>query len=201
MFSCAASADTQTLPQGPLVELSFYDGEKQLDSGHAWTIEAGELVCSGKPRGYLILAENVSDYTLTLEWKWDSETGGNSGVLLHALPATSGFRTWPSSIEVQLQHGMAGDIYAIGQLPGFVGEGSMFVAPGVPVTRLDRKETADKPVGEWNTLEVIAQGAEMTVIVNGQTVNQISKVEPSKGAIALQSEGAPVRFRNIQLKQ
>ncbi len=194
-------AATTTLPDKPIADLAFYDGETALNGADAWKVEGDELVCSGAPRGYLVLTEDIGDYTLSFEWKWDNEEGGNSGVLLHALPATSGFRTWPSSVEVQLQHGMAGDFYAIGQLPGFVGEGSMFVAPGVPVTRLDRKQTNEKPIGEWNAMELRAEGDVITVIVNGETVNEITKVKPAKGAIALQSEGSPIRFRKIELKQ
>ncbi len=164
-------------------------------------MEGEELVCSGAPRGYLVIAENVSDFTLSLEWKWEGVEGGNSGILVHALPGSSGFRTWPSSIEIQLQHGMAGDIYAIGQLPGFSGSGSVFVAPGVPVTRLDRKTTVDKEVGDWNSIKITSQSGELTVVVNGETVNHITHVHPSQGAIALQSEDTPIRFRNIVLDQ
>jgi len=197
----SALAKTQNLPTEPISKLAFYDGEKVLTSTDAWSMQGEDLVCSGDPRGYLILAEDVSDYTLTLDWKWDNDAGGNSGVLIHAVPATSGFRTWPSSIEVQLQKDMAGDIYAIGNMPGFTGQGGVFVAPGVPVTRLDRITTADNPVGDWNTLEIVASGETVTVKVNDQLVSEISRVKPNQGAIALQSEGAPIRFRNIQLKQ
>ncbi|MFB9900025.1 3-keto-disaccharide hydrolase [Cerasicoccus arenae] len=193
------TAASTTLPHHPVHTHAFYDGETPLKAADAWTLEEGELSCDGEPRGYLVLAENESDYTLTFEWKWESEKGGNGGILIHALPATSGFRTWPSCIEIQLQSGMAGDIYAIGQLPGFVGEGPMFVAPGVAVVRLDRKADGEKPIGEWNTMEIIASGDELTVKVNGQLVNHITKVNPQQGAIALQSDGSPIRFRNIEL--
>lgn len=193
-------AYAQILPQKPVAELAFFDGETPLNSSDAWSLDGEELVCTGKPRGYLVIADDVADFTLSLEWKWDNAEGGNSGVLIHALPGTSGFRTWASSIEVQLQKEMAGDIYAIGQLPGFVGEGSIFVAPGVPVVRLDRQATNEKPVGEWNQMEIICHGDEVTILVNGETVNAIKQVKPNRGAIALQSEGAPIRFRNIKLE-
>lgn len=201
LCSSALEGKAVLLPEGNVKDLAFYDGEKALDSTGTWEFQNGELVCSGSPRGYLILAEAVSDYTLSFEWKWDGDEGGNSGVLVHAVPASSGFRTWPSSIEVQLQSQMAGDIYAIGQLPGFTGEGSVFVAPGVPVTRLDRQTTAENPIGEWNKMEIVASGATLVVKVNGQLVNEIARVKPSAGAIALQSEGAPIRFRKLVLEQ
>lgn len=201
VFPSFSNAEPKPLLHGPISDLAFYDGEQRLDATEAWSAENGELICQGAPRGYLVVAEDIGDYTLTFEWKWDNEEGGNSGVLIHALPGTSGFRTWASSIEVQLQKDMAGDIYAIGQLPGFTGEGAIFVAPGVPVVRLDRKTTAEKAIGEWNKMEIIAQGATVVVKVNDQIVNEIASVKPSRGAIALQSEGAPIRFRNLMLDQ
>jgi hypothetical protein len=39
------------------------------------------------------------------------------------------------------------------------------------------------------------------VKVNGVLVNHATKVSQTKGAIALQSEGTPIEFRNIKLRK
>lgn len=48
-------------------------------------------------------------------------------------------------------------------------------------------------------MEIICQGDEIKVHVNGDLVNHATICSVTRGAIALQSEGAPVHFRNITL--
>ena len=62
----------------------------------------------------------------------------------------------------------------------------------------DRIGNFEKPVGEWNTAEVVCQGNSITVYINGQLQNQATS-ETSEGYIALQSEGGPIEFRNVYL--
>jgi Domain of Unknown Function (DUF1080) len=57
----------------------------------------------------------------------------------------------------------------------------------------------EKPVGEWNRQEVIADGATLTNIVNGVVVNKGYHVYPTAGKIQIQSEGAEIYFRRIEL--
>lgn len=195
------SVSAQTELGRNLAELKFYDGETLLTATDAWSTSTDGLNCQGTPKGYLMLEELASNYELSLEWRWETDEGGNSGLLLHAVEGTSGFRTWPSSIEVQLKKGMAGDIYAIGQLVGFRGEGSVFVVPGVPVVRMDRRSDAEQSPTEWNRLRVIARDDTISVYINGELVNEVFGVKPKFGGIALQSEGAPIQFRHINLKE
>ena len=62
------------------------------------------------------------------------------------------------------------------------------------------KDDVEKPVGEWNTLEVIADGDTLTNILNGKVVNKGTKCSYTKGKILFQSEGAEVFFRRIDLQ-
>jgi hypothetical protein len=64
---------------------------------------------------------------------------------------------------------------------------------------LQKGPSAERPLGEWNTLEVVAQGDTLTVWVNGQEVNRMTGVVPAAGMIALQAEGTPVDFRHVKL--
>jgi hypothetical protein len=61
------------------------------------------------------------------------------------------------------------------------------------------KRDVEKPVGEWNRLECIADGAALTVILNGVTVNRAVVARPSKGRIQIQSEGAEIFVRRVDL--
>jgi len=62
------------------------------------------------------------------------------------------------------------------------------------------KDDVEKPVGEWNTLECICNGDNLTYILNGKVVNQGTKSSHTKGKILFQSEGAEVFFRKIDVK-
>jgi len=61
------------------------------------------------------------------------------------------------------------------------------------------KRDVEKPVGQWNRLECIVDGVTITVILNGVTVNRCVDVRPRKGRIQVQSEGAEIFFRRIDL--
>ena len=63
------------------------------------------------------------------------------------------------------------------------------------------KKTADaeKQAGEWNRVEVLAQGDRYTVWMNGQQINEVTGVEIAAGALGLQSEGGEIHFRTVTL--
>ncbi|MVZ63910.1 3-keto-disaccharide hydrolase [Sphingobacterium humi] len=58
---------------------------------------------------------------------------------------------------------------------------------------------ADKPVGEWNKLECVVHGDIIDIYVNGKLVNQAINVRPSKGKIQVQSEGAEMFVRRLDM--
>lgn len=161
-----------------------------------WSVRDGVLVCKGRPAGYLITKKNdFENYELTLEWRWP-EKGGNNGVLVHVTnPGELG--VWPKSLEVQLASGDAGDFWVIGTT----------IEIDNPEGRIDgrrHKNLSDgdeKPLGQWNKMKIICRGDEVLVYVNGKLVNHAKQVSQTKGAIALQSEGTPIEFRNIRLKK
>lgn len=61
------------------------------------------------------------------------------------------------------------------------------------------KNEVEKPVGEWNTLECIADGDKLIFILNGIVVNEATNVKPQSGKIQIQSEAAEIFFRKIEL--
>ncbi|MBN1790087.1 MAG: DUF1080 domain-containing protein [Bacteroidales bacterium] len=57
----------------------------------------------------------------------------------------------------------------------------------------------ENPVGKWNRIECIAKGKEILIYLNGILVNQAFDVQPQKGRIQIQSEGAEIFFRRISI--
>ena len=57
----------------------------------------------------------------------------------------------------------------------------------------------EKPMGEWNRMECIANDGELTVVLNGTVVNHAFNVEPRNGRIQIQAEGAEILFRLVDI--
>jgi hypothetical protein len=160
-----------------------------------WTVEDGILICKGRPTGYLRTVKEYENYKLQVEWRWPEGTkGGNNGVLIHTTTPNA-LGQWPKSLEVQLAFGNAGDFWVIGttlDLPNPEGRIN-------GRRHLNLTDNSEKPAGQWNQMEIIAKGNEVTVHVNGDLVNRATNLSQSKGAISLQSEGALVHFRSVVL--
>jgi hypothetical protein len=62
------------------------------------------------------------------------------------------------------------------------------------------KNDVERAVGEWNRLECFAKGDNLTFFLNGQLVNRAENVLPHKGRIQIQSEGAEIFFRRVDLE-
>jgi len=182
----------------------FFDQSEAIETTAAWRVEDGILECSGEPRGYLVLPGGErEDFKLSFQWRWAPGTeGGNSGVLLYVIPTQPGLNQWAQSLEVQLMTEKAGDFWVIGKNVGFQTDLGVLKPFGVPVLRVPRlPEVSEKPLGEWNDIRIVSQGGNVTVEINGAVANHISNVKPQRGLVALQSEGAPIHFRNINLDE
>lgn len=57
----------------------------------------------------------------------------------------------------------------------------------------------ERPIGEWNKVDLYCTGGDVVVYFNGKLVNRGFDVKPRHGRIQLQSEGCPVEFRKIRL--
>jgi hypothetical protein len=55
--------------------------------------------------------------------------------------------------------------------------------------------------GEWNTYVVVCVDGVIKLSVNGKFVNGISQASQKKGYICLESEGAPIHFRNLKITE
>ena len=169
-------------------------------------LEEGVLRITGKPAGYLETRRWYRDYVLQLEWRWPDEPG-NSGVLVHnTVPQM--FFGWPRSLEVQLQAGHAGDFWKIGdEVHVKVENAARRVRPEVPGKlhqhrRIPRLAglNIERPLGSWNSMRIRCANREIVVDVNGVEVQRGCDLTVTEGAIALQSEGAPIEFRAARLR-
>jgi len=164
---------------------------KGMKPEEVWTVRDGVLICKGTPGGYIRTQKDYTNYVLTLEWRFDPAKGaGNSGVLLRTVGED---KVWPKSVEAQLHSGNAGDFWNIGEF-------QMTTDPARTNGRNTKKtHGAERPLGEWNEYEIIVNGGEVILKVNGEELNRATNVAVTPGKICLQSEGAEIHFRNIRL--
>lgn len=184
----------------------FYTSNDATKVEDVWSVDEGVLKCAGKPAGYLQTKRWYKDYELELQWRWPGERGGNSGVLVHTTTPLI-FYGWPKSMEVQLQSGSAGDFWVIckGVDVRVEDEANRRPKPKAGdqhshrrIRRLEGKH--EKPVGEWNTMKIISRGPDIKVFVNDELVNHGTEMTVTEGAIALQSEGTSIEFKDIRIK-
>jgi hypothetical protein len=58
----------------------------------------------------------------------------------------------------------------------------------------------EKTAGEWNRMEVISEGDSITCLLNGVLTNVGTRSSLKAGKILLQSEGAEIYFRKIEIR-
>jgi hypothetical protein len=122
--------------------------------------------------------------------KDDAKFGGNSGCLVHihdpGTPAVGG--VWPQCVEVQGMNRDHGRLLFLKTK----GEGQW---------DKEAKDKATRPVGEWNTTEIVCQAdGSITCKINGTPVSS-GKSALTEGMIGFQSEGAEIHFRAIKIKE
>jgi hypothetical protein len=169
----------------------MYLEDTGVDPKSVWQVRDGAVWCSGVPTGCLRTTKQYSDYRLALEWRW-LEKPSNSGVLLRMGGEE---KIWPPCMEAQLMHQRAGDIVGMGyDFNESKTEKAEFISYAPRMNDSNEKEP-----GGWNTYEILCQGDTIELKVNGLLQNKATGVNVRQGYIGLQSEGAPIMFRNIQL--
>ena len=166
------------------------DGSMKLED--VWKVDGGKIHCSGVPNGYLRTTADYKDFVLTLEWRWVDKPG-NSGVLLRV---TGPEKIWPKTIEAQLLSGDAGDFWL---MDGATLDTDPSRKDPKAANHRIKMKAAEKPAGEWNVYEITMDGGWVLLKINGVVVNEGTGADEVAGKIALQSEGAPIEFRNIRL--
>lgn len=173
---------------------TFVDPNKDVSPDEIWSIEDGVIHCRGQVNGYLLTEKEYDNYVLRLQWKW-GEKPGNSGVFVHVVGED---KIWPKGVEAQLMSGRAGDFWLVDGAKLTIDEDRR--DPKTERHFFRTKDDVEKPVGQWNQYEITCDGDEIRLVVNGHEVNTGTNSELKRGRILLQSEGAEVFFRNIELE-
>lgn len=165
-----------------------------------WLIRDGMVICKGAPMGYVRTEQDFRNFVLKLEWRRPKDKKpGPGGVLVRM---TGEDKIWPKSLEAQLNAGAAGDFWGLDgyQLSGPEDRSSSLEHPQFgKLTNVKKIKDAEKPPGEWNHYEIIADGDVVTLLVNGQEVNRATGCDVVPGKICLTAEGEEIHFRNVRL--
>lgn len=159
-----------------------------------WLAVHDAIVCFGKPKGYLYSKEKFADFTLRLELRFAPATteaaaknfNPNTGVMLFI---NEPHKQWPKSLEVQ---GRFADLATIKENGG--------AAKMDVVDDATARESARKPVGEWNALEISSKAGALTSLLNGTKVCESQPSDVTSGMIGLQSEDFEVHFRRLRIR-
>jgi hypothetical protein len=173
--------------------------DKQADLLKDWTADMqqhwkavdGELHNDGNGK-YATTAKEYGDFELLVDYNMAAK--GDSGIYLRNVPQV---QIWDPANEEAWVHGAK------------KGSGGLWNnSPGAPGK--DPLVVADKPAGQWNSLRVVMVGARVSVWLNGQLTVDHATLEnyydrnlsvPGKGPICLQTHGAPIRWRNIFIRE
>ncbi|MCA9231250.1 MAG: DUF1080 domain-containing protein [Planctomycetales bacterium] len=177
-------------------------------SPETWSVRDGLLVCTGHPIGVMRSEKQYENFVLHVEWR-HMEAGGNSGVFIWSEGSVPAGKQLSKGLEVQMLELDWVNIHAspdgTPQPIAYV-HGELFGANGLETTPDNPRGTRSKSLehrcrgkGLWNTYDVVCVDGVVKLSVNGKFVNGVSQASVKKGYLCLESEGAEIHFRKIQL--
>jgi hypothetical protein len=157
------------------------------------------LAVAGKPIGYLATIGSYENYKLHVEYRWpiDAAKNSNSGVLIHIASGPIDRNTWPLCFQIPTKIACVGDLLP---MAGAKFAEPLSTVPEAKTPLLERqKSDSEKPIGQWNIVDIICRDSTIECMINGIVQNRVTKCEPPAGKIGIQLEGAPYELRNIWL--
>lgn len=174
-----------------------------------WTVADGVLTASKDQ--CIWTKEQYKDFVLDLEFK--NDVGTNSGVFVYC---SNTEKFIPNSVEIQIADDFA-EKWA--KMPASWRCGAFF-------GHKPAAKSAVRKAGSWNRMTITCKGPIITVVLNGQAVNDIDLRQwtsakknpdgsdippwlsrpwaelPTQGHVGLQGKhaGAPIYFRNLKIK-
>jgi hypothetical protein len=179
----------------------YVSADSKVSMDQVWSVENGILSCKGTPVGAIYRGPAVTNFRLSVDYRWAAGAKpGNSGIFSRiSLPP----KPIPQAVEVQLKHGSNGDVMGLQGRQVAAGQARFFTVKQHPVAGdiagVKKLVDLEKPAGEWNRIEILAQGAHYKVWVNGQLANEVAGLEILAGPVGLQSEENAVQFRRVRL--
>ena len=174
------------------------------DPNNNFSVEDGVLHVIGKDLGYAITQKSFHNYHFKVEFKWGErrwpprENEKRDAGICYNIVFNAPDSIWPKSIECQVQEGDVGDFWLLGF--STIKSNGVQNVPSAH-TRMIKQKDAEKPKGEWNTVEVISYNGKCVHIVNGVIVNAGEDASVKEGRILLQSEYAEVYYRNPMIRK
>ena len=185
----------------PYVEAKFTPEERaakqkewNADRDLHWRVDTakGEIVSDGKGV-HLATEKPYGDFEFHVDWML-TQPGGDSGIYLRDFPQV---QIWdPSSARDKKNGADKGSGGLWNNNPDNPGRWPLALA--------------DKPIGQWNTMQIKMVGTRVWVTLNGTPVvvgqvldNFFDRTQPvlPTGSIELQTHGSEVRFRNVFVRE
>lgn len=194
-----------TLPAAEPGFVTLFDGKTlngwKLVRGHGpgYVVQDGVLVCPADGGGNLYTEKEYSDFTFRFEWRM--EAGGNNGVGVHApLEGDAAY----VGMEIQILDDSN---------PQYKGWIKPEQHTGSVYDVIPARTGYNKPVGEWNSEEIMMKGRHIRITLNDVIIldNDLDIVkEPAvlkkhpgllrtSGHLGFLGHGTRVEFRNIRV--
>ncbi len=176
--------------------LSLTDFEPFKGEAGTWREETGMLITSGNPKGYAHSQKSYRNFTWRLEYRFVPPVGAsdaaeldkcNTGFMIHIQEP---HKVWPRSLEVQGKQVEMCSIKSNGGAPDLVIQDDHAA-----------RESARKPVGEWNSVEIVSRDGTLSSTLNGVPICTSEAGELTEGRIGLQAELFEVQFRNMRIRE
>jgi hypothetical protein len=193
------------------------DFTKVNSADDTWSWKDGSLHCTGQPVSVIRTVKEYQNFEMVVEWSHQNPAG-NSGVFVWVTPESiqkltaAGKPGLPKGIEVQvLDHGYTERVASKGGKTDWFGTNGDVFPVGVKMTpfpplspdgsrSFPRKHLA-KGHGEWNQYYIRAINGEVRLWVNGEEVSGGTGCDPAKGYLCLESEGSPIIFRKLRIRE
>lgn len=170
-----------------------------------WSFADGVVRCTGRPVSALRTERQYENFELEVEWR-HLTSGGNSGVFIWGSPIPAPGVPFLRGIEVQV---LDNGYNAKGKNEWYTTHGDVFPIHGATMKPFGRTngargfpaEDRSKSSPEWNHYRLVCSNGSIRLSVNGVQVSGGDVCRYRKGYLALESEGAPVEFRNMRIRE
>jgi hypothetical protein len=182
-----------------------------------WSWKDGIVHCTGKPIGVARTKKQYTNFEMVAQWQ-HLQSGGNSGIFVwtaaSALENLKPGKLPLRGFEIQvLDHGYIqqwekatgkkatsfttnGDVFSVG---------SAHIKPFPPVSPVGERSFPRKHlsrgINQWKHYYVRCINGEIRLWVNGEEVSGGNNCDPRTGYLCLESEGAPVEFKELHIRE
>lgn len=179
-------------------EVRHWRGRKwkpNKDVKRIFKLQDGSLKASGNEVLYLNTKRKFHNYHLIAEYKWlSSQKPRDSGIFVNATPVGPAIMALECNITAAptkaFQFGLWG-----------VGPTRQLIVDGRKISSVPRPSGKDieKPVGQWNRVEIICDRDRFVYSVNGRQIVSGTNPVPRSGSVMFQHNKGDILFRRVQI--